>query len=171
MKIKSKMEYNLLKTIETNYGYTGEDDIIMTPFPSEMSIIPGIGQVINNLSIIVPLYNTHELTNVTKKCEFESEKNQLGLGNETEILDKANDHVVSDSDNKPSETSIPFNDNKKRLLDESVYESFMHPKMFKTNSIILDNSKVKKAKTETSTKEKLEKTPSDLKIKHKFNVM
>ena len=81
MKIKSKMEYNLLKTIETNYGYTGEDDIIMTPFPSEMSIIPGIGQIINNLSIIVPLYNTHELTNVTKKSEFELENSQLGSGN------------------------------------------------------------------------------------------
>jgi hypothetical protein len=64
------MEYSLLKTIETNYGYIDQEQIVMTPFPSDISIIPGIGQIVNNLSIVIPLHNKSDLTNISKKLNL-----------------------------------------------------------------------------------------------------
>ena len=75
------MEYNLIKTIETNYGYVGNEDFVITPFPSELIEISGIGQIVNSASIIIPLHNSHDLTRITKKTEFELE-DQSGGGNE-----------------------------------------------------------------------------------------
>ena len=61
------MEYNLIKTIETNFGYVEEEAIIMTPFPAEVLVVPGIGQIVNNLPIIMPLHHSHDQTMLSKK--------------------------------------------------------------------------------------------------------
>jgi hypothetical protein len=168
------MEYNLLKTIETNYGFISEEEIIMTPYPSDIQIIPGIGQIINNLSIVTTLHHNVDATISTKKSVFDSsENNQLGAGNsEQEIEDNEND--TKDNTVSENSTQIAFNEQKRKAMGDEVYESFMHPKMFKTNSVTLNNQKekvntpTKLAKTVVQKSKEL--SNSKTKLKHKFNV-
>jgi hypothetical protein len=88
------MEYNLLKTIETNYGYVGDEEIVMTPFPAEIQITPGIGQIVNNLSIVTTLHNYRDTTVSTKKSVFDSiENDQSGAGNSEQ-----SEHEIENSD-------------------------------------------------------------------------
>jgi hypothetical protein len=57
-------------------------------------------------------------------------------------------------------------------MDPLVYQSFMHPKMFKTNSLAIEKSA--KINATTSAKKtadnKEEKKNENFKQKHKFNV-
>jgi hypothetical protein len=60
------------------------------------------------------------------------------------------------------------NSKKRKLLGDGVFESFMHPKQFKTGKIVL-NSETKK---EPKQKESFSKTLTAKKqTKHKFNVI
>lgn len=161
----------MLKTIETNYGYIDEEQIVMTPFPSDISIIPGIGQIVNNLSIVIPLHNKNDLTNISKKTEFEmtdevTETTQLGAGNDTD--NAKNDTIL----NVSNAEVIPFNELKRKSMNETVYQSFMHPKMFKTNSATIEKST--KANASVSAKKTTdnlaEEKTQNFKQKHKFNV-
>ena len=134
------MEYNLIKTLETNFGYVAEEHLIMTPFPADLSIVPGIGQIVNNLSIVIPLHNTHDLTTLSKKSEFETTENiQEGGGNNSESVNATENATERNTSNEESE-SIPFNEAKRKAMDETIYKSFMHPKMFKTSSLNLDKT-------------------------------
>jgi hypothetical protein len=163
------MEYNLIKTIKSNYGYIAEEHIVMTPFPADLNIVPGIGQIVNNLSIVIPLHNKHDFTNISKKSEFEvNESDQLGAGNETENLNEPQ----TNSSNENTETeAIPFNELKRKSMDETVYQSFMHPKMFKTNSLNLDNVKTPTTVSANQTTTKSNQTKNyQPKMKHKFNI-
>jgi hypothetical protein len=169
------MEYNLIKTIETNYGYTDDDQIIMTPFPANLTIMPGIGQIVNNLSIVMPLHNNTELTNISKKSEFENTQiDQSGGGNDNDIDNSTNSTDTLTDSSKATSEVIPFNELKRKSMDETVYQSFMHPKMFKTNSLNL--AKNTKTAINVSAKETLEKEKTEekknaqSKTKHKFNV-
>ena len=56
-------------------------------------------------------------------------------------------------------------------MDGSIFESFMHPKMFKTNSTTLQiPSKIAKSQTKTTTGDKSLNKTNHAKLKHKFNV-
>jgi hypothetical protein len=140
----------------------------MTPFPADILVVPGIGQIVNNLPIIVPLHNSHDQTTLSKKTDFEiSEKEQLGGGN-----DDQEDKI----ENNESETNVEFNEKKRKSMDESDYQSFMHPKMFKTSSIDLKKTpetSTKRSKTESETNSNIAKQigkQKQSKLNHKFNV-
>ena len=64
---------------------------------------------------------------------------------------------------------ISFNEKKRNLLGNEVHESFLHPKMFKTNTINLKNESSnftpKKRKTETP------KSSASVPKKHKFQLI
>ena len=170
------MEYNLLKTIETNYGYMGEEEIVITPYPSDTQIIPGIGQIVNNFSIVTRLHNNSEITVSTKKKDFDPIENvQTGSGNTEHEIEN---NEVDNKDNPTNSSQIEFNELKRKSMDDAVYQSFLHPKMFKTNSTTLHN---KKEKVDTSsqipktiTKNVVQKSDKlsapKSKLKHKFNV-
>lgn len=172
------MEYNLLRTFETNFGFSGENDIF-----SDDLILPGIGQILNFNSVIMPLHNAFDLTKIEKQNDFEIELEQSGAGNEidsedsAEITSETNGEKDMGLENKSEveESELNLNERKRKQLDPSIYESFMHPKMFKTHKIVLDEkSNVKKSKTVS----KQQKSPTSTiiqndtvkKIKHKFNV-
>lgn len=165
------MEYNLIKTIETNYGYVEEEEIVMTPFPSDVTVIPGIGQIINNLSIITKIHNSDDLTKISKKNEFEStEIDQLGSGENADDTTEEIDLKNSNADKNEKIADIPFNEQKRKAMDQTVYESLMHPKMFKTKSLILKKpiqSPKKTGNMETTAKSS-QKDPK--KINHKFHI-
>jgi hypothetical protein len=173
------MEYNILKTIETNYGYVGEEETIMTPFPSELTVIPGVGQIIHNLSLITKIHNTDDLNKISKKTEFESDEvEQLGSGDNAEDVESnTNDtpKMNADTDNiaEKAKIDIPFNEHKRKSMDEAVYQSLMHPKMFKTNSVIFtQTAKNEPKKTVIEKPKSVEKAveKEGKKIKHKFHV-
>ena len=168
------MEYNLIKTIETNYGYVANEEIVMTPFPSDLIIIPGVGQIINNLSIITKVHNSDDLTKISKKNEFEINNiEQSGSGENDDILKTNADESEKNSDDKTSDkekVDIPFNEQKRKSMDESVYQSLMHPKMFKTNSMIFTQTVKTPPKKTGGNEAKTIQNDGKKKIVHKFQV-
>lgn len=180
--MKSKMEYNLLKTFETNFGYSGSENDIF----SDDLILPGIGQILNFNSVIMPLHNAQDFTKIAKKNDLQIE--QTGGGNESiDISEEKNiepesekaPHIEEDTNldtekkNELEDSELILNERKRKQLDPSIYESFMHPKMFKTNKITIQNTSVKKASKDTKKKDlsvNVMKNDTVKKVKHKFNL-
>ena len=166
------MEYNLLKTFETNFGYCGENDIF-----SDDLVLPGIGQVLNYNSLILPLHNAEALTEITKQNDFEIE--QLGAGNEliSSEEDSKKEPVEEENDghqkSQVEDSDLILNERKRKQLDSSIYESFMHPKMFKTKKINVENNSIKMLKTTVQQKKLITspvKNDTVKKVKHKFSL-
>ena len=170
------MEFNLQKTLNDNGdfdSYNG-DDYSIDIFDS---VTPGIGQIVPDDNFIVPLYNNSDLTTIMKIDNENSD--QIGGGSE-EISPDSEDVIESNNgdDEKVNENASTSKTNnmfenghnverKRKQMDPEIYQSFMHPKMFKTNTLIFDD--------ETKTKD-LKKVPEKQKLlggkstKHKFNV-
>ena len=171
------MEYNLLKTFETNFGYSGENDIF-----SDDLVLPGIGQVLNFNSLIVPLHNAEGLTAITKQSDFEID--QLGAGIEAGSNEEENDNDIDASlensangiqtKTQVEDSDLLLNERKRKQLDSSIYQSFMHPKMFKTKKINVDKTSIKIPKEIKSEQKKIVANPinggSVKKVKHKFTL-
>ena len=133
---------------------------------------PGIGQIVPYDNFIVPLHNNSDLTTIFK----ESITEQLGGGqeieekdmNSTDEIDQSNEMnkvptEKSDNDiNKKNETT------KRKNMDSAIFESFMHPKMFKTKLVKLDSKSLTK-----NTAKKTESEPQEKKVsqKHKFKIL
>ena len=72
--MKTKMEYNLLKTIEGNLGLNSASSTYpkLTPFPANDFVNPGLGQISRLYSFYVPLYSQNNLHSVSKKVNIEN---------------------------------------------------------------------------------------------------
>ena len=160
------MEYNLQKTLDTTeFDFDFESQI----FDDE---IPGIGQVVPFDNVIVPLYHNADLTTIIKGDNSE----QLGSGNvkETSEIDeggqKSDNEVLPDeqlnTDVETNTTSEIETGTKRKQLDNSIYESFMHPKMFKTKTVEF-TPQVSQVLTKTNNDLK----ENSKKLKHKFKIL
>jgi hypothetical protein len=168
------MEYNVLKSFETNFGYTGDFDMF-----NDDLIIPGIGQILSFSSLIVPLHNIHDETKIEKQTEIGTVNEQSGAGNGelnptvsdlSEVAEVSNLDKIEHASTNIEDTTEALNDRKRKQMDPSIYNSFMHPKMFKTHKISLEKpSNVTKNKLfnkDTSTSSKKIKNN----VNHKFNL-
>jgi hypothetical protein len=175
MKTKPKMEFNLFKTL-TNFDISKEESFSMD------NGLPGIGQLVQDYSFIVPLHSHSDLTTMEKKSNLDVDNDQTGAGqdesesNETTITDSIDKNGLNSKEKEPLE----FNERKRKNMDEGVYQSFLNSKMFKTNSVKVfpKGGGLKHEKSETSTKidKEVEKVPNKIEkekkqiVKHKFNV-
>jgi hypothetical protein len=139
------MEYNLQKTIECNLRMFPQSTYPrLSAYPSNNFVQPGLGNISKLDSFYVPLHSHSFKHEIKKNSEKTSESEQLGGGENEELLDASS---ISDSD----EESIvqKLNERKRKMLGVGVFDSFMHPKPFKTKKIVLKkNSESKKFKTE-----------------------
>ena len=169
------MEFNLQKTLNDNGdfdSYNGDDysvDILD-------AVTPGIGQIVPDDTFIVPLYNNSDLTTIMKTDNENSD--QIGGGSDeispdsqdvSESLNK-NDEKINENAST-SKINVEFeNDSnlerKRKQMDPEIYQSFMHPKMFKTNTLTFDATEKKDLK-KVGEKKKLFGGKS---TKHKFNI-
>ena len=167
------MEYNLQKTLNSDYF---DYDSNVTDFEIEQydEITPGIGQIIQIDNIIVPIYHTSDLTTIIKDDSSE----QLGAGVDTsneidnESLDTESPtlkSMLSESektlDDKESESEQ--NTKKRKIIDEGIHSSFLHPKMFKTKTLVLNSKPEDKNDT---NKKKSDQKDGKKSLKHKFNI-
>ena len=153
------MEYNLLKTLDNDdyLNYNGEDSVIQFD-----DIIPGIGQIAQmNSFVIVPNHSQPDFTKIEKQNNLvEKVTEQLGGGIETEDKNEIQNEEENSTDNEV------HNATKRKAIDPAIYQSFLHPKMFKTSVINIEQKKTKLSGIDK------EKTQTDKKkvVKHKFNV-
>jgi hypothetical protein len=135
------MEYNLQKTIEQNLfcrTFPNTSYPSLTPYPAIDYVNPGCGGINKLYSFYVPLFSQHVSSYQIKKQSdinsLEIEKEQLGEGNNDE--ESTNEDVS--------------NAKKRKLVGESIYDSFMHPKVFKTKKLYLSGNE----KSQIEEKEK-----------------
>jgi hypothetical protein len=133
------MEYNLQKTIEPSlFGQLMPQSMYpkLTEYPANDYVNPGVGQITRLYSFYVPLYSKNLLHEIIDSLVSD----QLGAGTDNEILQK-------------------LNERKRKLLGDNVFDSFMHPKPFKTKKIELkgvDNKKHKDKQEKASENKKKE---------------
>jgi hypothetical protein len=167
------MKFNLYQTID-NF------DIVDETFEIDNSL-PGIGQLVQDTSFVVPLHNFSNLTTLEKKLNLDSEQTGAGLDNQETNLDTGKDTIDNETETnkdytKKEKAPLEFNEQKRKHMDEGVYESFLNSKMFKTNSIKL-SPKAEKSKQQnvsgTGTSSNTKKITENIEkksVKHKFNV-
>lgn len=138
------MEYNLQKTIEPNlrmHMCPNSSHPRLTAYPSNNFINPGIGNISKLYSFYVPIHTQSFKHEIKKNVEEKLQTDQLG-GGDVDILENAK-----------SEESVvqKLNEKKRKLLGDAVFDSFMHPKPFKTKKIELQQEKkLTKTKSEKS---------------------
>jgi hypothetical protein len=167
------MEYRLLKSIEPSQGILIPKETLprLTPYPANNCVNPGLGQIARLYSFYVPLYSNPNLHSISKhEADVEPMNveplNQEGKG-EDSTLDNTpqlqNDNELKDESNL---NPIDFNEKKRKLMGTAVHESFLHPKIIKTDKILFTKQKlVNKGSSGTkSDKSVLSFKP----IKHKF---
>ena len=160
------MEYNLQKTLNNESDYESNHliDFNIERFEDET---PGIGQIVPYDNFIVPLHHNSDLTTIFK----ESITEQLGGGQEIEqekIVPSDENIEMNEETPAKSENESDKNESTKRKnMDSAIFESFMHPKMFKTKVVSLDSKALSK-----NTEKKIESQPKDKKgPKHKFKIL
>ena len=167
------MEYSLLKQIVPNRSYFPLGIATHpTHYPGFDCINPGIGNVASPYSYFVP---SHFITNpnlqVKQKPQLEHElidTEQAGKGTETSQNVETESEIEGGAEDTEKILS-ELNAKQKKLLDKAIYESFLHPKRIKTETVQLKPS-VQKLKVNTKGQGNTEKiSKSNVKeVKHKF---
>ena len=175
------MEFSLLKQIVPNRFYfpTGISTN-PTHYPGFDCINPGIGNVAQPFSYFVPTFSNSNANVKTKIIPTEVAQNdatfeQDGKGNDEISKDVSSQESVSSQENNlekesDSEKKIldELNAKKRKLLDSAIYESFVHPKKIKTETLQLNPPKIQKHNLQESTLNQTKKILSSKPIKHKF---
>ena len=154
------MEYNLLKTIERPMALLMPTETLprLTPYPATDFVNPGLGQISRLYSFYVPLYTQKNIHAIEKKVE--NVDNLEGNGQAS---------TVTEVENELEANPIEFNDNKRKRLGSPVHESFLHPKMIKTDHIYLKQLPKTEVKKIEKTKTAEPKVYHESKtVKHKF---
>jgi hypothetical protein len=122
------MEYSLQKNLESNIMFASLNNTSMHPhfsaMPAKDFCTPGVGKLATNLyAFYVPIFGRSSPYEIKK---IAANPDQVGSGNVS--------NVNIEPQNQDQESVSNQN---KRKLDDGVAESFLHPKMIKTKTIIL----------------------------------
>lgn len=139
------MEYSLLKLIVPNKSYYPISATAhASHFPSFDCVNPGIGNVASPYSYFV---SSHFFSNPNLKTKFFSNDTKLdneqeGGGKDVqkdkELNPEASSSILQkNTEDETEEILNELNAKKKKLLDQSIYESFLHPKKIKTEVLVL----------------------------------
>ena len=165
------MEYNLLKSIESPLSAVVTKQIFprLSPYPATDYVNPGLGQISRLYNFYVPLPTNYNLHQINKKITNVSD-NLEGFGK----VDSDKTNVEEDS-TIGEEDPIEFNEIKRKRLGEPIHESFLHPKLIKTDKIQFGDEVPSKAKQLTkksiSKNKKIEPLHVDKSVKHKFRLI
>ena len=161
------MEYNLLKTIESSFRANfvpNEQYPRLSPFPATDYVNPGVGQICRLHSFYVPLYTRQNLHEKQKKNAIENLEGS-GEDHEEQKQNEAISEELKDNEHDLKDP-IEFNLEKRKRLGSAIQESFLHPKLIKTDKIIFKKPAVKKELNSEQTVKK--PVLSEKSLKHKF---
>ena len=134
------MEYNLLKQIVPNRSYLPYSfNFRQSSTPGFDCVIPGIGNVASPFTFFVPSYNplhAHLKKKVTVQVTTVDQEGKGSDERESEDSKLPEQAQQSESSLK-KEILDELNKNKRKLLDEAIYESLVHPKKIKTETVLL----------------------------------
>ena len=170
------MEYNLLKTIESSVGTNfipTEKYPRLSPYPASDFVNPGLGQICRLHSFYVPLYTNKSLhekqkTNTLENLEGSGSIEKANESTETpESTETVESKDLTNSANSTSGEIDPneFNFEKRKRLGPAIQESFLHPKLIKTDKILF------KAPLKSERKFKPKATNQNTTVKHKFKLL
>jgi hypothetical protein len=174
------MEYNLQKQITSSDFHLivpSSSRPSLTSFPARDFVTPGVAQITSLYSFYVPLYSESSLYNIQKNQNIDLiQGNQVGSGVEKEMQDLAQDETLINTPNetlinKPNESLESLNADRKRKLSEGIEHSFLHPKIFQTKTVHIEQkSHPKKLKPDIKADTSKPKTSKETVIKHKFKI-
>jgi hypothetical protein len=143
------MENKLLKTIESSISafYCPNETLPrLTAFPATDFVNPGLGQISRLYSFYVPLHSQRNLFSLQKKVESTSAELLEGFGsvdvsekdsdielNEKESIDK--DKHSDEIESQMKADPIEYNEKKQKRLGFAIQETFLHPKLIKTDTL------------------------------------
>jgi hypothetical protein len=154
--MKIKMEYKLQQRLQRDWRrllMPSSPYPILSSYPAIDYIVPGIGHAATYQSFFVPINGVVDVHNIEKKKELEKklEQNDQEGGGESSEKMETNTFV---SEENPED----FNDRKRKLLGNAVFESFSNPKPITTKTILLQNQdtikRFKKDKDQDIVKDK-----------------
>jgi hypothetical protein len=155
------MEYNLLKTIENGIGapfIPREQFPNLSSYPATDFVNPGIGQISRLYSFYVPLYSNRNLHQLQKKNSLENLEGS-GVAEESQ-----SNTEQTEQEEELNKDPLEFNLEKRKRMGSPVQESFLHPKLIKTDKIIFKTPK----KSEKKDTKVIKDIKSDVKHKFKF---
>ena len=169
--MKIEMEYSLLKTIESAYTapqITFSSNPRLSPYPAFDFVNPGLGQISRLFSFYVPLHSSANTHTIRKKVELPLATNLEGFGNQNTEEEQEDVEEIPEKDIDPLE----YNNLKRKQMGAAVQESFLHPKVIKTDTINLAVQPKNISKNNLSSTIRLpEKAPAKNMKKHKFHVV
>ena len=167
------MEYNLQKTLidSTDFDSYNGDEYSVDIFDS---ITPGIGQIVPDDNFIVPLYHNSDLTTIMKEDNLDTI--QIGGGGPDVELTEKDSEIENHTDETPSTSKsnletplLATQERKRKQMDPEIYDSFMHPKIFKTNTLTFE-SKSSEFFFLKTRRQRQKKQFGGKVSKHKFNI-
>jgi hypothetical protein len=155
--MKVNMEYRLQKNIQKDWRkllIPSSPYPHLTSYPATDYVVPGIAHAAGFQSFYVPIYGTVDMYNIEKKGRKLHENNQEGSGeSESNSKLEPTEKTSSEIPDNSLENPIVFNERKRKLLGDAVFESFAHPQSITTKTVVLDKpvkSEEKKTVNENS---------------------
>lgn len=123
------MEFNILKKIQQPVSYLQPDlSQLYTSVPNKVFINPGVGNVAKSYSIFVPIYS-HSNPHSSNKTSLQTGFGALDKSNSDKADKGQNEAEPHLSPSSPESEIAKFNDRKRQLLGDDIFNSFMHPKI------------------------------------------
>lgn len=159
------MDYTYACGLEGNAEFLGVATPIISSTPSEDFVIPGSGNLVHLYPTFVPIHSRSQSQNtIVKKVEddFSGQGVVDVASNNTDKTESDNLDAVANSE---SETKASTSKGQKRSLPEGLLDSFLHPKLLKTDTIKFEH------KPRTPKQTKPNSTPKNITQNHKFKVV
>ena len=159
------MDYTYAAGLENNSQILGVAHPLISSTPSEDFVIPGSANLIHMFPTIVPIFGRNQTT-IEKKVD-----NLTGTGDTNERKLAPSDSETQPIESKAEalnldvEESLPSN-SRKRGLPDGILDSFLHPKLLKTETIKIESHLQKKKPVVFKSVVEKKSFP-----KHKFNVV
>ncbi len=148
------MDIRFLKGLTSNVGYLfPKHQITLSPTPATSTISIGIGQIIRNNPIYVPVHGLNSPYHIKKLCQYGGssdgvQSNDLHQANQPIQTSEAAqlEQKTHSKDNIEASKPVEINqevfnveNSKKRKITESIEASFQHP-IIKTKTLLLNKT-------------------------------
>lgn len=139
------MDIRFLKGLTPNVGYLFPNQVTLSPTPSLDIISIGIGQIIRNNPIYIPVHGLNPPYQIKKVCQYGGSNDPIQpseppqSNNPGQSLNDSGQTIKENQESHDNDNLLKEN-SKKRAIDESVKASFQHP-IIRTKTLQLSEKK------------------------------
>jgi hypothetical protein len=164
--MKVEMEHRLQRCLQRDWRrllIPSAPYPVLSSYPASDYVVPGVAHAASFQSFFVPIHGVVDIHNIEKTA---SEKNDQEGGGDIEKM-----HSSEDKESHVEDNPILFNERKRKLVGNGVFESFQNPKAIKTKTVVLNTplkDNTKRLKVEKSDDKVDSKSQKDEENSHKF---